>query len=475
MSLRFRRTMKLAPGLRLNITKQGFSISAGPRGAKLTIGTSGARVSAGIPGTGLYYSEKLGGSTSRPAASGHREVLSVTSSSQLESLIREGVVLANPVTGRRYSTVQLEAMLRRLRREEKFRESSSEVEAEQRAYNRVVNIARESLEVPSPDYWEDLLVERPFKAPEFTGEEPSREKIREGVSRRIHGGHRLPWFAWGYVILLLSVAGCVFLAARGLAGPALVATAGVALAAAVAGSLELAGKRKARRLELERAIEEETDRELEKQRAEYTRLKKEYEDRVKQAEAEHRRAERERVDFVRKLLDGDTEAMGRALEDLFSSLNLPVETEVGFVVSSPDAVFLDVDLPEIEDCVPATVKRVLKSGEIRERSKPEKTRRREYACIVVGLAYLLASHVFHELPTVKTVVVSGYTQRVSRKTGNLADEYVYSLEIDRGKFKGINFAAADPVAALDNFSGRWKISASYLMKPVVPLAPDEPA
>lgn len=60
MALRFRRSMKIAPGVRLNIGKKGGSVRLGPRGSGVTLGTSGTRVSAGIPGSGLHVSEKLG-------------------------------------------------------------------------------------------------------------------------------------------------------------------------------------------------------------------------------------------------------------------------------------------------------------------------------------------------------------------------------------------------------------------------------
>ena len=59
MGFRFTRRMKIAPGLNLNLSKRGGSLSFGPRGAKLTVGTSGVRTTGGIPGTGLYYTQKL--------------------------------------------------------------------------------------------------------------------------------------------------------------------------------------------------------------------------------------------------------------------------------------------------------------------------------------------------------------------------------------------------------------------------------
>ncbi|HLO99904.1 MAG TPA: DUF4236 domain-containing protein [Fimbriimonas sp.] len=59
MGLRFRRSFKLFPGVRLNISKSGLSTSFGIRGASVNIGSRGVRGTVGIPGTGLSYSTNL--------------------------------------------------------------------------------------------------------------------------------------------------------------------------------------------------------------------------------------------------------------------------------------------------------------------------------------------------------------------------------------------------------------------------------
>ena len=55
MAFRFWRRIKLAPGVTLNLSKSGGSLSFGPRGAKFTIGPKGKRTTVGLPGTGLFY------------------------------------------------------------------------------------------------------------------------------------------------------------------------------------------------------------------------------------------------------------------------------------------------------------------------------------------------------------------------------------------------------------------------------------
>jgi hypothetical protein len=64
-AFRFRRRIKVAPGVTLNIGKRGVSTSIGPRGAKFTVGTHGRRATIGLPGTGMSYTQKIG----RPSAS----------------------------------------------------------------------------------------------------------------------------------------------------------------------------------------------------------------------------------------------------------------------------------------------------------------------------------------------------------------------------------------------------------------------
>lgn len=63
MGFRFRRSVKLLPGVRLNFSTRGISTSLGGRGATLNLGRRGARATFGLPGTGLSYTTKLSGAS----------------------------------------------------------------------------------------------------------------------------------------------------------------------------------------------------------------------------------------------------------------------------------------------------------------------------------------------------------------------------------------------------------------------------
>ena len=65
MGLRFRKSIKIAPGVKLNLNKKSASITLGGKGVHHTISTTGKKTtSVGIPGTGIYYTESSGGKKS---------------------------------------------------------------------------------------------------------------------------------------------------------------------------------------------------------------------------------------------------------------------------------------------------------------------------------------------------------------------------------------------------------------------------
>jgi hypothetical protein len=64
MSLRFKKSIQLAPGIRWNLSGSGSSFTLGPRGSSLNVGSAGSFFNTGIAGTGLYSRQRISGSTS---------------------------------------------------------------------------------------------------------------------------------------------------------------------------------------------------------------------------------------------------------------------------------------------------------------------------------------------------------------------------------------------------------------------------
>ena len=68
MSIRFRKTIKILPGVKINIGKTGISTSVGVRGAHVTVGKRGTHATVGIPGSGLSVTKRIGGKSQKSTA-----------------------------------------------------------------------------------------------------------------------------------------------------------------------------------------------------------------------------------------------------------------------------------------------------------------------------------------------------------------------------------------------------------------------
>lgn len=70
MGIRMRKSIKIAPGVRLNLGKSSVGMSFGTKGLRYSLNSSGRKTaSVGIPGTGISYVKSMGG----PTARNHRE------------------------------------------------------------------------------------------------------------------------------------------------------------------------------------------------------------------------------------------------------------------------------------------------------------------------------------------------------------------------------------------------------------------
>lgn len=66
MGFRLRRSIRRAPGIRINLSKAGTSLTAGRRGATLNFSKRGTRATIGLPESGINYSTISGPETALP-------------------------------------------------------------------------------------------------------------------------------------------------------------------------------------------------------------------------------------------------------------------------------------------------------------------------------------------------------------------------------------------------------------------------
>lgn len=181
MGWRLRRSVRLMPGLRLNLGLSGLSLSAGPRGASVNIGPRGVFRNIGLPGTGLSHRSRIGPPVTRPTASYEQHTVSL-------DLDHQGRLVIHAADGQ-----QLEQGLeRRIRRErasellEWLRKRCEEIEAGFGA------IATVHLDTPAPRD-RASYVPAPFGQTEPSAPEPPRfgfwDRIVPGRKRAREARH----------------------------------------------------------------------------------------------------------------------------------------------------------------------------------------------------------------------------------------------------------------------------------------------
>lgn len=183
---------------------------------------------------------------------------------------------------------------------------------------------------------------------------------------------------------------------------------------------------------------------------------------------EERRRKRAEVDVL-----SDVEAMEAQLEQNLGDITWPRETNVSFEVRSGGALcVVDVDMPEVEQ-MPLFEAVVTGRGfEVKKKELSETKRRKLYMQHIHSVALRIIGEVFATLPRCEKVVLSGYSQRPDRQTGQVRDEYLISLGVDRSVWREIDFSALeliDPVAAVARFEVRRDMTKSGIFRAIEPL------
>lgn len=94
MGLRFRKSFKVAPGVKVNLNKKSTSITFGGKGVHKTYSSSGKKTtSVGIPGTGAYYTTSSGGGSGSKKPSSHKKI----STDNLDPVLTEDLSFQNNI------------------------------------------------------------------------------------------------------------------------------------------------------------------------------------------------------------------------------------------------------------------------------------------------------------------------------------------------------------------------------------------
>lgn len=434
MGFRFRKSVKIAPGIKVNLSKSGASLSLGGRGATVNLSGRGVRTTYSIPGTGIsYVSQTSSGKSSASNRATYRELLRQQKEQEKQSLIQE----AEEAYSLFYSKIESLSNILRNRERQPFR--------------------WQELTVSRGEYVPIIYAPPDFIEPELSfSEETLKQQIKNKYSRLY-----LTYFFLGLAFVLVFQSFWIALS--------------VLFLAAVSYVIER------KRLEdlcnkyLPGSIQEKTEQ--------YNQIKQKaynsYLEKLNLERAEHARAEEEVKQTCeeeeknrQRLRDAvtlqDPEPLTELLEVELSNEDLPIPLVFDIEFVDVSTVTLLLELPEL-DVVPEEKLSLTKTGKLSTKKTAQKDRIKLYSDICTGLALRLIYETFRVIYSVSKIKLYGLTQTVSPSNGHTEDITSLYVEISRQDFEHLNLDAVEPTLSFKNLKGAFACSKNGELLPLKTL------
>lgn len=430
MGTRFRKSVKISKGTKINFSKSGVSFSLGGPGHSYNISGRGTRTTVGIPGTGISYStyssnsHKKTSSNSRKVSIPGEIIINMNPDGKIEIQDSNGVIITNPSVIRKIKSMDsYKAKVQELekQRQAMLKDAYDGAKAEN---DRFIEIYKLSPNVDSHDQYLQFI--NSLKPPVYNPQEfevpfPTEEMIRNQLNQEainvVHGSiFRIKKLRQEYVEANLQ---------------------------------------NRMNLEITKWMQDKNNFEAiesEKAQIEKEKFKKEF---LKNKQ------------YVNNILVGEENVINEAVENWISSCNLPVEIYIDYEWNQiTHEMYLDVNLPSIEDLPNKEVIR-LDSGNLREKNKTQNTLRQEYLKLIFGLAIFISANIFNISPAIFNITISGFTQR-RNNIGELNNEYLYSIKFTRSIFENSIIQNVDPYKFCMRFENRCILTSTLLLKKIEP-------
>ena len=396
MGLRFRKRIRLAPGLHLNVSGSGLSLSAGPRGASMTFGgRGGTYMNAGIPGTGLYTRERLGAAStaaSSRTSTGSNGTVTLSITISVED---DGTVVFRDQAGN-----LLDERLTRKAKEQQKDKIHGLMETVCAEINEHIDALEQiHFATPSPNVRHSYTM-RPYDVP----------KPVEPVPRK-----------HGFLGMLFS------------------------------------------------SVRAKIDRENADALAAH---KSQFLDWTRN-QRQHEARELARKVLIEEKVLTEMPAMEIVLEENLLDIVWPRETELSTEIRDDGKlVMVDIDLPEIEELPRKTASVPARGYKLSIKEIPVTRHQQLYMRHVHGIGFRVIGEIFSVLPKANEVVLSAYTQRPDKATGDILNQYLYSVRVNRRDWGTIDFTNlhdVDAVEALGRFDIRRDMTKTGVLRVIEPF------
>ena len=434
MGFRFRKSIKICKGVRLNFNKNSVGLSIGGKGYGYTINSKGRRTAhVGIPGTGLSYSV----SSSRKRDNDYNKVepkivkttinLKMDDNGKMTFYDSKGNEINNStLINKIKSTPQYKLEKKRMQKKH-----DNEILEEIKEYNNkndeIININRLSANLiySKTDFEKELqkLELKKYEKKIFNKTKPTKDIVKEELMQEAKKEIKSIAF-W-----------------------------------------TLKSKR-------DKYVAENLNNKLAERLKNWSEEKEKFEGNELKIEKEkNKEYEEEYVNsklYLNNILNGDTDCIYNDIDIWLKELESPLEFDISYDYSKDEkTLWIDLDLPEIED-LPNQKAVQMDKGKKKIKLKTKQELNTDYKKYVFGLAIFMCSHLFNISPQIYNIVISGYTQR-RISNGDIKDEYIYSIIFDRENIRKYNLIEDDPFEICMKFKNRCNITSTNIFKEIDPF------
>lgn len=428
--MRFRKSIKICKGVRINFSKSGISTTVGGKGVSMSLGGRGAYLNTSIPGTGLYNRTRIGGGTStKTSTNSYPSTVSQTINLKLDD---NGNITFYDEFGRQINDPSLIRKVKstpafKAERERMMKERFEKISGENEPF---VNIHQQASDVYSAEEYVDKfkkLAPKKYVPKTYRGSKPTENHVMALLQKEALNNVKT-WKFWRVA--------------------------------------------KERNLYVEKNLRLRLDEEIKKWAEAKERFDKQQEILAQAENKKYLSEYNETKEKMQKLIEGNDQYIETEIEKWLSSVELPVEFNLQLEYCE-GTLLVDLDLPEIED-LPQEKAVMLANGTTKKKPKTKKELKEDYINCVFGLAIFFCSHLFNVSPCIKQIVMSAYTQRSSSKAMDPEDEYVYSIKFVREVFeKKPMKSIMTPLSFCLEFENRCDITSTLILKKIVPFGIEE--
>lgn len=177
----------------------------------------------------------------------------------------------------------------------------------------------------------------------------------------------------------------------------------------------------------------------------------------------------ELIDLAKRILQGDTQAYKKAVEDLEPLSEISeIGSKLDFAFVSKEKMIVTMAVHEAK-VVPKESKSLLKSGKLSTKDLPIGKYNELYQDYVCSSSLRVAREMFGLLP-VDEIIIHSKSKLLSKTTGRIEDQVILSVRYIRETMKTISFENINPSDSMSNFIHNMGFKKSQGMSVVEALA-----